>query len=351
MAARALLQCSSLDNNAILKRAYAFVVPAPAAVLFPPIGKAALAVSESSVIIQNSPNKLAMLFTLRGSVLSQIWPRLLIITTVSTFVAIFPHVWAEPLPSLSLAPFSLIGLVLSIFLGFRNNACYDRWWEARKQWGHLIAESRGLMRETAVLHHRDTAIRMAHLTIAFAAGLAARLRGTDAASAVSPWLPESETEKVLRTQNPPQAILRLLTQEIVDTHRKGKYGEVVLRMIEDRVHELSAAQTACERIQSTPTPFAYSLLLHRTSWIFCLIAPFGLWETCGFATPLFSLVLAYAFFGLDAVGDELEEPFGLLPNDLPLNAMVRTVEIDLLESIGVEELPKPLKPLDGWLLT
>jgi putative membrane protein len=32
-------------------------------------------------------------------------------------------------------PFTLIGLALSIFMSFRNNACYDRWWEGRKQWG------------------------------------------------------------------------------------------------------------------------------------------------------------------------------------------------------------------------
>ena len=303
------------------------------------------------MITYNSPNQFAMLFSLRGSVLTQIWPRLLIVTTVSAFVVIFPHVWSEPLPSLSLAPFSLIGLVLSIFLGFRNNACYDRWWEARKHWGRLIAESRALVREAHTLNDPETAARIAYLAIAFAAALAASLRRTDQASVVSQWLPVSETEKVLNTKNPPRAILRLLTQEIMGTHRKGNYGEVLLRMLEDRVHELSIVQAACERIQGTPTPFAYSLLLHRTSWIFCLIAPFGLWETCGFATPLFSLVLAYAFFGLDALGNELEEPFGLLPNDLPLNAMVRTIEIDLLESIGAEKIPEPLKPLDGWLLT
>ena len=86
------------------------------------------------------------------------------------------------------------------------------------------------------------------------------------------------------------------------------------------------------------------MLLHRTSWIFCLLAPFGLWETCGLVTPVISVVLAYAFFGLDALGDELEEPFGLLPNDLPLDAMVRVIEIDLLEAIGERELPPPLLP-------
>ena len=57
-----------------------------------------------------------------------------------------------------------------------------------------------------------------------------------------------------------------------------------------------------------------------------------------------SAVLAYAFFGLDQLGEEMEEPFGLESNDLPLDAMVRTVEIDLLDSLGVQPLPEPLQP-------
>ncbi|WKW50871.1 bestrophin family protein [Rhodomicrobium lacus] len=303
------------------------------------------------MIVRKSPNMLAMLFTLRGTVVIQIWQRLLIVAAVSTFVAVFPHVWSEPLPSVSLAPFSLIGLVLSIFLGFRNNACYDRWWEARKQWGHLIAQSRALAREARALHDPAVAERIARRSIGFAAVLAARLRGQDEAAALRPWLSEAEAVAVLATRNRPQAVLQLLTVEIVDIHRRGNCGEILLRMLEDRVEEMNAIQTACERIKNTPAPFAYSLLLHRTSWIFCLVSPFGLWETCGLATPLFTLVLAYAFFGLDAVGDELEEPFGLLPNGLPLNAMVRTIEIDLLETIGAKEIPEPLQPVDGWLLT
>ena len=60
--------------------------------------------------------------------------------------------------------------------------------------------------------------------------------------------------------------------------------------------------------------------------------------------PVVSAVVAYAFFGLDQLGEEMEEPFGLESNDLPLDAMVRTIEIDLLDSLGVQPLPEPLQP-------
>lgn len=296
-------------------------------------------------MIVNAPvGTMGMLFSVHGSVLPQIWTRLLVVGASATAVAATPHVWSGHLPTISLGPFSLIGLVLSIFLGFRNNACYDRWWEARKQWGHLIAQSRALGRELTTLSPADAQRRGVRRVIGFAACLSARLRGLDEAAAAAPWLDADDAGRVAAANNRPQAILHRQTEDLVAAHRAGAYGEVTLRLLEDRVEELNAVQAACERIRNTPTPFAYSLLLHRTSWIFCLLSPFGLWETCGLVTPVISLVLAYAFFGLDALGDELEEPFGLLPNDLPLDAMVRVIEIDLLEAIGETDLPPPLQP-------
>ena len=61
-------------------------------------------------------------------------------------------------------------------------------------------------------------------------------------------------------------------------------------------------------------------------------------------------LVSYTFFGLDALGDEIEEPFGTQPNDLPLAAMSRTIEINLREALGEPDLPAPLQPVDYCLL-
>jgi putative membrane protein len=118
----------------------------------------------------------------------------------------------------------------------------------------------------------------------------------------------------------------------------------------DAVTAMSSVQTACERLNATPMPFTYTLLLHRTVWLFCLLLPFGLVNTLGVATPVLAAILAYAFFGLDALGNELEEPFGLSPNGLPLDALVRAIEIAALEGSGAQEVPTPLAPVK-FLLT
>jgi putative membrane protein len=84
------------------------------------------------------------------------------------------------------------------------------------------------------------------------------------------------------------------------------------------------------------------LLLHRTALLFCLLLPFALAPTLGWWTPLLVLIVSYTFFGLDALGDQLEDPFGTDDNDLPLDAMVRTIERELLFAMGRAELPPPL---------
>ncbi len=65
---------------------------------------------------------------------------------------------------------------------------------------------------------------------------------------------------------------------------------------------------------------------------------------------LISRTWYYAFFGLDALGQELQEPFERTANAVPLDALVRVIEISVLEALGEEEIPKPLQPQDFVLL-
>ena len=114
--------------------------------------------------------------------------------------------------------------------------------------------------------------------------------------------------------------------------------------------EMLAVQGGCERIKSTPLPFTYNVLIHRIVAVYCLSMPLGLIESTGWMTPVAVCLISYALFGLDAIGDEVEQPFELDDNDLPLDGISRTIEINLLEMIGAEDIPEPLQPVKGLLL-
>ena len=303
------------------------------------------------MIVRARPTPFGLLFILRGSILPMIAPRVLLVAAVSAGVTLMHHRTAGWIPEIGSAAFTLLGLALSIFLGFRNNACYERWWDGRRYWGQLIAEARGLSRELATLLPADPALirRCSRRIPAFAHALRAQLRGVGDEGA-KPFLDAAEWERVAGCRSRPDAILRAMAGDLGALLRTGTLSDIRYQVLATRMQAMTDLQTACERLRSTPTPFTYTLLLHRTAWVFCLLVPFGLVSTLGWATPLLTAILAYAFFGLDYLGEELEEPFGDSQNALPLDAMTRGIEIAVGEALGDDKLLQPLEPKD-YILT
>ena len=303
------------------------------------------------MIVRPRPGTLGLLYILRGSVVPRIAPRVLAISAMAALVAWGAQVRPAWMPAFPAAPFTLMGVALSIFIGFRNNACYDRWWEARKQWGALVTEMRAFARlSVTTLPDEDTRQRVLRRTIAFAHCLAGRLRGEATLEALRPWLLEAEWRALQGRRNEPSVILREIGADLTREMREGRISDIIYQLFDTRLTAMVGVQAACERIQGTPLPFAYTLLLHRTAYLVCLLLPFGLVGSLGLITPLVTAVLAYAFFGLDALGDEIEEPFGMMENDLPLNALVRVIEIDVLEALDEPVLPQALRP-ERFVLT
>jgi len=305
----------------------------------------------SDMIVRPRPTAFSLLFILRGSILPMIAPRVLGVMALSAAVTVLHYVAPQYLRDVTPAPFTLLGLALSIFLGFRNNACYERWWEGRRQWGQLLGEVRHVAREFMTLLPDEPALRRrnAHRVVAFAHTLRSQLRGVEDLRARD-WLPDGEWERIVRCRSRPDAIMLILAAEMGGLLRGGALSDTCYQIISDRLLAMTAIQTACERLRSTPTPFTYTLLLHRTAWLFCLLLPFGIVSTLGMGTPILTAIMAYAFFGLDALGEELEQPFGRSQNALPLDAMVRGIEVAVCEALGDAEVPAFLEPQSYVLL-
>ena len=85
---------------------------------------------------------------------------------------------------------------------------------------------------------------------------------------------------------------------------------------------------------TTPLPFVYSLLVRRTTYLYCGLLPFSLIDSTTWIAPVFAAVVAYVFFGLQTVTNELEFPFRNVQNGLKLDALCRTIEISVAEALG-----------------
>jgi len=311
------------------------------------------------MIVRDRPNGLRLFLTMRGSVLPSIW-KSLTITTLLAIVVTISHgqLWDHKI-KLTVVPFTLMGLPLAIFLGFRNNSAYDRYWEGRKLWGELVLRSRNFARQCLSLIDEGPAggtpdapalrERMIRRAIAYAHALRHQLRRSDAGADVAPHLLPAEWTALSQRVNLSQALMLEMGADLARCRRAGMLDSVRATALDATMSAMVATAASCERIKNTPVPFSYTLLLHRTAYLYCYLLPFGLVDAIGYLTPLVVAIVAYTFYGLDALGDEIEEPFGLSPNDLPLDAICRAIEIDLRDALGETELPPPLLPVNYWL--
>ncbi len=312
------------------------------------------------MIISDRPSWLRIVFTLRGSALSRTWPRLLLTTFLSVLVTLLYTRYDYFHFDLTVTPFSLIGLALGIFLGFRNNTSYDRFWEGRKLWGRLVNASRSLTRQVLTLiGPRQPAAppeelaavrqRLVYRTIAYVHALRLHLRDQRAMDDLAPLLGGDELRALEIELNRPIALLQGYGDQLRALWDSGWIDTMHLPVLEASLTDLADIQGGCERIKSTPIPFSYTVLIHRIVAVYCVGLPFGIVSTVGNFTPLVVMMVAYAFFGLDTVGDEIEDPFGEDPNDLPLSALSRMIEVNLRQRLGETDLPPLHKPVDGIL--
>ncbi|MFV5481639.1 bestrophin family protein [Acinetobacter sp. YH12120] len=302
------------------------------------------------MIIRNKNNSFTLLFAWYGTILPTVLPALAIVVFLSTVLVYLSSHHFFQVPSVPAIGFTIFGIILSIFLSFRNNASYERWWEGRKLWGTLIATARHISRDSYVLPDQQRRVLMYRVML-FSNLLRNRLRNQNQPidfyqNKVN--LTSADYEALFPHINAAQFILESIQKELVSALKTGEISDIIYQGLNQHIVELGNVQAGCDRILSTPLPFSYSVLLHRTVYCFCFILPFSLEASLGIWTPILVGLIAYLFLGLDALSEQLEEPFGLQDNDLPLNSMVRLIEREMLSSLG-EELPPAILAVKGNL--
>lgn len=293
------------------------------------------------------------LFDWHGSVLTSILFRLSL-NLLMSLIAILGFPWYETFGiHLTTAPFSLIGVSIAIFLGFRNNASYARFIEARSLWGTLLVTQRSLLRQVKSIRSLslEQQREFTYLQIAFNLSLKHQLRRSDPTADLQRTLPDRWRGSVLSNPLPTTQIMMCMGDWLAEQRHQGYVSDIIWHSIDENLSHLSTVMGGCERIATTPIPFAYSLILHRTVYLFCTLLPFALVSDLHLITPLVSVFISYTFLSLESLAEELEDPFGTSPNDLPLDAICVVIERNLKAMNGDFPLPPPLQPNKYFNLT
>lgn len=230
----------------------------------------------------------------------------------------------------------LMGFAISMLLVFRTNTAYDRWWEARKQWGQLVNVSRNLALKVAAMLPRDDAqarLEFARLIGAFAQSLTAHLRAEKTRLALDASL-HPELEDLQPGMHVPAKIAALMHARVHRAYRDGSFtGEQLIGLATD----LSAFMDicgACERIKNTPIPYSYSSFLKKFIVVYSLTLPFGFVFTLGYIAIPVVVFIFYVLASLELIAEEIEEPFGMDTNDLPLERLSEMIGANAIELLA-----------------
>jgi putative membrane protein len=255
-------------------------------------------------------------------------------------------------------PLSSMGAALGIFLGFRTNSAYDRWWEARMLWGQLVNQSRTLARQaisfTVACADRAAAeawVReMVEIQIGYVNALRGHLRGGDVLATARPYLNGREWPELGSARNVPAEMLQRLGVLAGQAAANGLIDGLQLHRMDSTLSELTDVQGGCERIKNTPLPRQYDLFPEFFTYIYCLLLPLGLVGRLGLATAPIVVLIAFVFLVTNRIGRNIENPFEGSPHDTPMTALSVTIETNLRQALRMAELPTAVQPRKGVLM-
>lgn len=252
-------------------------------------------------------------------------PALIFLLVFSTLVCVlFLDVlnWTEKEFHSTIAVHQLLGIVLGLFLVFRVNSAYDRWWEGRKLWGSLVNNTRNVaFKINAFLPAEDTESRewFANMIAAIPASLRDYLR--DRKKPESLDLPADVLSRTEKTRHLPNLISSALYEKVQSLVKSGVLTAEQFWLLDRELKEFSDIIGACERIRNTPIPYSYAMYIKKFIFIYLITLPFGLVITEEYMTIPMVILLAFVLLSVELIAEEIEDPFGTDTNDLPTDEL------------------------------
>lgn len=267
-------------------------------------------------------------------------------------------------------PFSIaaiLGSGLAIFIAFRNNSSYARWWEARTLWGNLINSSRvfGRLIITFTNSHSnspnynkeksDNFIKeIILLQIAWVNALRIQLRQLNEYNSLKDYMSEKDFQILLTKNQKVNYLQQLIGEKIYLAMSSGILAGFDSFQLEGQLLNLANSQGGCERIKNTPLLRQYHFFTKLFLLVFMLILPISLvgdFEKAGniLLTIPISILISFVFAVMGKVGEVNEDPFENQITDVPLDSMCNTIERDLKEMMGETNLPTKLTDNDVFL--
>lgn len=289
-------------------------------------------------------------------------------------------------------PIAIMGTAVAFIVGFKNNASYNRMWEARQIYGAIVNDSRSFaytLRDALHKSNTETIRRMFYRHFAWLTALRFQLRETRVWEnmqlkrnkefqeahyqipermttldyELKSYLSEQELAYILSKKNRATQLSAKQSEELANLRRSGSLNDFQWTQLQEALIRLTEGQGKAERIKNFPYPRNFASIATYLLLIFVVLAPFGLlreFENLGRGTFLegytiwfnipFSAVVTWALHTLDTVGEASVNPFEGSANDVPISQISRMIEIDMRDMLDETSLPEPILPQNDILL-
>lgn len=247
------------------------------------------------------------------------------------------------------APVTVVGAALGIFVSFRANVGYNRWWEGRQLWGRLVNTSRLLATQVTTYLPKEQQERVLLTHCAFVHLLRCELRDDDpfADEQVQRVFALAQLDPAAFQREPSKAhaLLHRAYAALVEAADAGQLDARRLQSMDTAFAVLLDVQGGCERIKRTPVPRGYAFIAERLIVAFSLVFPFSVVRELGAAVIPLNVLVCLAFTLISEAGRVLEDPFTHFWNSLPISSISLNIERNVRARLGHTELPAPL-PVD-----
>ncbi|MCT3697755.1 bestrophin family ion channel [Elizabethkingia anophelis] len=313
---------------------------------------------------------------------------MLLIATVPTIL----YVIGWKFIGLPWQPVAILGTAVAFIVGFKNNASYNRIWEARQIYGAIINDSRSFaysVRDTLSGKESSVVKRIFYRHFAWLTALRFQLReprswenmnqrsnsayrksryeipelNSTLEEELKQYLSGEELEYILSKKNKATQLTALQSEEFGELKKAGDINDFQWTLLQQSIIKFTDDQGKAERIKNFPYPRNFASIATYLLFIFVILAPFGLVKemdklgegtflqgyTVWFNIP-FSAIIAWAFHTLDTVGESSVNPFEGSANDIPITQISRTIEIDMRDMLDEKDLPQPITPKNNIVL-
>jgi len=307
-------------------------------------------------------------------VLFYTWKSLLYFLCLSICVYILHVEFGYEFLSIPFNAVATLSTALAIYLGFKNNSAYDRWWEARKIWGLLVNYSRAwgreilnfaiatneeeeqelkawkkkvIYRHIAFVHSLRVFLRIRH---AYNKITSERIEDSNRYEDIDDFVSKEEYLDFIKKENPPNYLLLLQTEDLKYAYKRGWLSDYRFVKLDETLTQFNNHQGMSERIKNTPLPRPYSFFSRVFVYLHGTLVPFAFIEELGWLNIPLSLIINFIFLALDQIGERTEDPFENRMDDTPLTAISVTIEGNLKEMMGDPNMPKKAKQIEGVVL-